>query len=191
MSICRLLAHRGFLRMGSTITGFFVALVLVYLAADGGGPIGSASAAELKSPEGRVILRISGQIGNTNAGDAVEFDRAMLETLPTKTIETETPWTDGMIRFEGPLIRDILTLIDAKGSRIKVTAINDYSVEIPVSDIDSYEVILAMKMNGETLRTRTRGPLWVVYPWREKPELRTELFYGRAIWQAKEMIVAD
>ena len=48
-----------------------------------------------------------------------------------------------------------------------------------------------MKMNGEILRTRNKGPLWVIYPWSEQPELRTQIVYGRSIWQIKELMVEE
>ncbi len=111
--------------------------------------------------------------------------------MPTATIETMTPWTDGVTRFEGPLAGDLMKRVGATGSRVKATAANDYSVEIPVSDFAAYRVILAMKMNGELLRTRSKGPLWVIYPWSERPELRTEVGYGRSIWQIKELVVEE
>lgn len=81
--------------------------------------------------------------------------------------------------------------VGATGSRVKAIATNDYSVEIPVSDFAAYRVILAMKMNGEILRTRNKGPLWVIYPWSERPELRTQVVYGRSIWQIKELMVEE
>ncbi|MCH8808257.1 MAG: hypothetical protein IH993_00260, partial [Proteobacteria bacterium] len=44
---------------------------------------------------------------------------------------------------------------------------------------------------GEILRTRSKGPLWVIYPWSERPELRTQVVYGRSIWQIKELMVEE
>ena len=173
------------------IAGLAVAL-LVGAALDGGWPVtGSARAQSLARPDGRVIVTVSGRISRTNGEGIAEFDRAMLEAMPTATIETMTPWTDGITKFEGPLAGDLMKRVGATGSRVKATAANDYSVEIPVSDFAAYRVILAMKMNGEILRTRNKGPLWVIYPWSEWAELRTEVGYGRSIWQIKELVVEE
>lgn len=157
----------------------------------GAGPLASrpAAAQDLKVPEGRVILTISGRIDHTNAKGVAEFDRAMLEAMPFTTIETMTPWTDGVARFEGPLARDLMNLVGARGSRLLATALNDYAVEIPMEDFENYPVILAMKMNDEVLRTRTKGPLWVIYPWSEQENLRNETGYSRSIWQIKELAI--
>ena len=174
---------------GRLVQGLFlVALCALWL---GAGPLASraAEAQELSAPEGRVILTISGRIDHTNTKGVAEFDRAMLEAMPFTTVETMTPWTDAVARFEGPLARDLLKRVGARGGRLLATAINDYAVEIPIEDFESYQVILAMKMDGKTLRTRNKGPLWIIYPWSDQPGLRNETGYSRSIWQVKEMVI--
>ena len=141
------------------MAGLMLSVLTAYGAAETLSPANSALAAALERPEGRVILKISGLIGVKNSADGAEFDRRMLAALPAVTIETDTPWTDGIIRFEGPLMREILKLVGADGGQVNVTAKNDYSVQIPVDDFESYNVILAMTKDGEPLRTRTKGPL--------------------------------
>ncbi len=148
-----------------------------------------ATAQDLTVPQGRVILTISGRIDHTNGKGIAAFDRAMLEAMPTTTIDTMTPWTDGVARFEGPLARDLMKRVGARGSRLRATALNDYAVDIPIEDFERYPVILAMKVNGEVLSTRSKGPLWIIYPWSDQPEIRSEVVYGRSIWQIKEMMV--
>jgi len=167
---------------------FLAALSALWLSA---APLatGPAGAQDLDLPEGRVILTISGRIDHTNGKGTAEFDRAMLEAMPATTIETMTPWTDAMARFEGPLARDLMKRVGARGSRVRATAINDYAVDIPIEDFEHYPVILAMKMNGENLRTRTKGPLWVIYPWSDQAELRNETGYSRSIWQVNELVI--
>ncbi len=167
---------------------FLAALSTLWLSA---GPPASrpARAQELGVPEGRVILAISGRIDRTNGKGVAEFDRAMLEAMPFTTVETMTPWTDDMARFEGPLARDLMTRVGARGSRVRATAINDYAVDIPMEDFQRYPVILAMKMNGMVLHTRNKGPLWMIYPWSDRPELRNETSYGRSVWQIRELAI--
>ena len=113
----------------------------------------------------------------------------MLEALPQTVIRTETPWTEGVVEFEGPLLRTVLAHVDARGETLEAVALNDYSVDIPVQDTVDYPVILALKMNGNTLRVRNKGPLWVIYPWDDYRALRSESYYARAIWQLRRLIV--
>ena len=146
------------------VGGLFLAVMSALWLGTGPQASRPAGAQELDVPEGRVILTISGRIDHTNGNSVAEFDRAMLEAMPFTAVETMTPWTDDMARFEGPLARDLMTRVGARGSRVRATAINDYAVDIPMEDFQRYPVILAMKMNGMVLRTRSKGPLWMIYP---------------------------
>jgi len=153
--------------------------------------IGTALGGALNKPNGKTILRIIGNISNTNSDGAAEFDREMLEALAMKTITTVAPWTDGVTVFEGPLVSDVLEAVGAEGGHVQAIALNDYAVKIPISDFSEHGVILAMTMNGERLRIRTKGPLWVIYPWSDKAELQNEVMHGRSIGQLKELLVEN
>ncbi len=138
---------------------------------------------------GRLQLSISGKIGSVPPGERVMFDRTQLETLPQKTFTTHTPWDDKPTRFSGPLLRDILATVQARGSQIKAIALNDYKVTIPVADSQKYDVVLALRMNGELIPVRTKGPFFIVYPFDNAPELRSTTYYSRSIWQLKALEV--
>lgn len=148
-------------------------------------------AAVLTKPEGQVILTISGEIENGTSGDIAEFDLDTLKQLGTLDIETETPWTEGKIRFTGVLARDVMDLVGATGRSISAIALNDYSVSIPFEDFDKYDVIIATERDGAPMRIRDRGPLWVIYPWSDNAELRNELYYSRSIWQLRSIEVVN
>jgi hypothetical protein len=152
---------------------------------------GPVAAGALDPPQGRVILEVRGKISNANGAGVALFDRQMLESLPQETVETVTPWTDGQTTFTGPLARDLLTLVGAAGKQVEAVALNDYAVVIPTSDFEDYRVILAMLMNGKPMGVRDKGPLWVIYPWSEHPELQTDVVHGRSIWQLKAINVEE
>lgn len=143
----------------------------------------------LQQPSGPVILTIEGAISHTNSGDAAVFDRDMLEQLPQRLIRTHTPWTDGANDFEGPLGRALLEVVGASGEMLEVTALNDYSATVPVADFFSHDVILAMKMNGEYMRVRDKGPLFIVYPFDSDSELTSDVIHYRSVWQIKHILV--
>ena len=144
----------------------------------------------LESPRGTPLLTLDGNISITNAsGGTAVFDAAMFEAMETVEIVTDTPWTDGSIRFEGVRARDVLSAVGAQGSSVHAIAINDYAVDIPVEDFDNYDVILAYLADGERMGIRDKGPLWVIYPWTKHPELRNEVHHARSIWQLKRITV--
>ncbi len=167
-------------------TVLFAALIATAL---GLGVAEKSRAAELEPPTGRVVLRLTGAIEVRNEGDAAAFDLAQLEALPQATLRTETPWTDGLVEFRGPLARTVLAAVGARGERVRASAINDYTVEIPVADFESYPVIFAVRMDGKPMRVRDRGPIWVIYPWSDRAELNTDVYHGRAIWQLRSLVV--
>ena len=136
---------------------------------------------------GKVILTISGKVADKNTPDAAQFDLAMLEKLPQQSFTTMTPWSKEPIKFTGPLLRDVLAAAKANGTTIKAMALNDYKTAIPVEDAQRYDVVLAHRMNGELIPVRTKGPLFIVYPFDSKAELQAAKFYGRSAWQLKSM----
>jgi hypothetical protein len=147
----------------------------------------AVSALALPPASGKVILTISGKVAEKNTADAAQFDLAMLEKLPQQTFTTKTPWSKDPIKFTGPLLRDVLAAAKANGTTIKAVALNDYKTAIPVDDAKRYDMIVAHRMNGELIPVRTKGPLFIVYPFDSKAELQSSKFYARSAWQLKSM----
>lgn len=153
-------------------------------------PLGApARAATLPQPTGPVILRVTGAIENRNEPEAAAFDRAMLEALGTATVTTSTSWTDGTPTFEGVPLAAILDAVGATGSTLHAVAVNDYAIDLDVAEVRKYPVLAAMKQDGRELRLRDRGPLWIVYPRDDYPELRPERNDYKWIWQLKQIDV--
>ncbi len=150
---------------------------------------GQVFAAPLASPKGDSILVVSGSIANTNDGDVARFDRQMLEAIGTVKLTTQTPWYDAPSEFEGVSMHALMTFVGAHGSEVLATALNDYRSAIPMSDFDSYDVVLALRRDGKLMPIRDKGPLFIVYPFDSDPKLQTEQYYGRAVWQVKELNV--
>lgn len=144
-------------------------------------------AGEFARPTGKVLLTLSGNIQNTNEAGKAVFDLASLEKLGVVSFQTTSPWYDGRTTFTGIPLQKLMDYVGAKGSVVKVTALNDYTTEIPLSDFKKYNVILALKINGEYMRIRDKGPLFVVYPYDSIPELNNQIYYSRSAWQVSRM----
>ena len=144
---------------------------------------------QLSAPSDRVILEVAGSIKLTNADKRARFDLKMLEQVGVTRVATSTPWTEGKPVFEGVLIRDLLRRVGANGDIVTPVAINDYKIDIPRAELEKYPVLLAYRMNGEALRVRDKGPLWIVYPRDQFPELDTKPIQSRWVWQVKELQV--
>lgn len=148
-------------------------------------------AGDLASPSGPVILTVTGNISRNNDGGTARFDAAMLNALPSRSATMETPWTAGTVTFEGPLFGELLEAVGARGTRLVVRALNDYSAEVPIGDARSLATMLAMRMNGETMSVRDKGPLFLIYPFDTNPELYNEKYFSRSVWQISEIEVHD
>jgi hypothetical protein len=136
----------------------------------------------------RPLLSINGAISRTQ-GESADFDRETLEALGTKAFETTCPWYTGAVKFEGPLMRDVLARVGADGKTLVVQALNDYVTEIPMDDFKRYDVVLALKRDGEYMSVRDKGPLFIVYPYDSDPELKSQQYYKRSAWQVARMTV--
>lgn len=147
------------------------------------------AALALDAPKGKAILTLSGKIGATNANGQAQFDLAMLKALPQRTFTTHTPWEKQPTTFTGPLLRDVLYAAEAKGVTLHAVALNDYKISLPVSDSQKFDVIIAHQMDGKAIPVRTKGPLFVVYPFDSVPELRSSTYFERSIWQLKAIEV--
>jgi hypothetical protein len=140
-------------------------------------------------PVGPVILTVSGNIEGAGAEQVVRLDRVMLEEIGTTKLKTSTAWTTGEAEFEGVLVRDLLDALGAEGTLVVATALNDYVVSIPLRELYDYPVLLALKMNGEYLELRDKGPIWIVYPRDQFSELRNSMVDKKWVWQLSELEV--
>jgi hypothetical protein len=143
----------------------------------------------LQPATGKVILTITGNVAEKNTATAAAFDLAMIEKLPQRSFTTMTPWDKQPIKFTGPLLRDVLAAAKATGTTIKAAALNDYQSSIPLEDAQKFDVILAHKMNDADIPVKTKGPLFIVYPYDTKPELRSTTYYERSAWQLKSLTI--
>ena len=128
-----------------------------------------------------ILLTISGDVHA--AEKPLTFDREALMALPVTTIETSTIWTEGTHSFTGVALSDLMNLLGVDGGTLLATAINDYTVEIPVSDAVEGGPIVAYLMDGAEMQVRDKGPLWIVYPYDANADYRSEVIYARSIWQ--------
>ena len=61
--------------------------------------------------------------------------------------------------------------------------------ELPVEDVRRYDVILALRRNGEYMPVQNRGPLFIVYNFDSDPELKNQKFYSRSVWHIAKLEV--
>lgn len=149
------------------------------------------AAFDLPEPAGDVILTVSGAIATTNADGVAKFDIDLLNSLPQHSFTTTTIWTEGANTYQGVLLKDLLEAIGAAGSTISATALNDYQISFPASEIGDDAPLVAYLADGKPMSVREKGPLWLIYPFDGNSDYRTEETYARSIWQMDRLNIAD
>lgn len=123
--------------------------------------------------------------------DRVEsFTLEEILAMPQTIIVTKNDYVDEATTFQGPSLRYVLEELEVtRDTTLKMVALNDFSVEVPAADAFEYDVILAVLLNGDTMSVRDKGPIWVIYPMDENPELHDDIYNGRLAWQLKNISV--
>ena len=95
-----------------------------------------------------MVLTVDGAIDNTNEGEPVEFDMATLRQVGLKEyVATDNAGgSDKDVRFTGILLSDLLAVVGAAkdATDVHAAALNDYSIDIPISDSEKMPVLLAL-----------------------------------------------
>lgn len=141
----------------------------------------SGLARDLGTPTGPVILSVTGA-----GGETWDFDRGMIEALGWRTITTVTPFTEGTQEFSGVSVADLVEATGVSGTTMDAIALNDYRVEIPAEHIDAHDVFLALDQNGEPMRVRDRGPIWIIYP-ADTLLAASDRFDSFMVWQLRKL----
>ena len=136
-----------------------------------------ANADDVVATKTDIILTVSSGM------DVLSLDRSDLSKLTVTSFDTSTIWTDGIHTFTGLSVKTLIDLIGVTNGMLRATAINNYAIEIPVSDAVTEGPIIAYLMDGKEMSVRDKGPLWVVYPYDSNPNYRSEVVYSRSIWQ--------
>ena len=167
----------------SPVIGRLAAVIAVCVAA------ALPARAELAAPVGETILTVRGAIAQTNTDGAATFDMDMLRAMPSAEFATSTNWTDGVKTFTGVPLKVLLDSLGATGSKVSATALNNYSVDIPMDVIKDGVPIIAYAIDGETFPRRDKGPLWIVFPRDDLPAFHAEANNYKWIWQLKTISV--
>lgn len=147
---------------------------------------------------GLLVMPLLGGPASAQPGRSVTFvdaqgevvavlDREALEAVGRFEVRTNTPWDDDPVSYEGPLLRDLVDAVGFGDSAIIVHALNDYSSQIPSADMRDFDVILALRKDGEYMPIADMGPAFVVYPYDFDPRLRDRVYYARSVWQVSRI----
>ncbi|WPC06227.1 hypothetical protein SBP02_05590 [Pseudomonas benzenivorans] len=143
-----------------------------------------AVAAPLASAQGEILLTVT-----ESSGKSVDFDLATLEAMGGTTLDTHTSWTDGLQRFTGVRADELLEPFIRHGATVRAVALNGYEATMSLELLLDYPAIIAYKRNGQYMAIRDKGPLWMIFPLDEFPELKGLESDQRMVWQLRHLVV--
>ena len=131
------------------------------------------------------VLTFSGKV----PGGAVTLTRDEIAKLPQRELTEQPTSFPAPMTFKGPLLAEVLKLAGATGSDITLSAADDYKVDITGEEMTKYNPILAIEKDGVRMAPDDFGPFFVMWPFKEKPEIDIELFQAKAIWTVMKIEV--
>lgn len=137
-----------------------------------------------------VVLTVSWADGRSAP---VKFALKDIEKLERKDYMTVLPPAvnvQGKHDWTGVPLRAVLSASNEKNfSTMRVTALDGFEVNLPASDLDRFDPILAYQKDGQYIGILDKGPLFLIYPFDSHRELQTMEYTNRAIWQATSIVL--
>jgi hypothetical protein len=125
-------------------------------------------------------------LNNSGCDNAVQLNDQKLLALPQQQFVTHHSWSKDAETFSGPLLQDVLNTACSNAQLIKLTALNDYAIDMDFAKVKKYQPIIALSVNGKRLSIREKGPLWLMLPL-DKHEIRDGSLDGIMIWQLADI----
>lgn len=139
---------------------------------------------------GPAVLTVSGRFAADRRAP-VTLDLAQLDAMPQVECTVNDREAEGRdATFRGVLVADLLAEIGAQpDTTLHTAALNDYAVDLPVTDIRDLPVLLATRLDGQPMSVAHYGPLRVIYP-TTGYNLDPTVYDPRKIWQLSTVDVA-
>lgn len=131
------------------------------------------------------VLTFSGKV----PFGAVTLTRDEIAKLPQHELTEQPTSFPQPVKFKGPLLADVLKLAGATGGDITLSAADDYKVDITADEMTKFAPILAIEKDGVRMAPDDFGPFFVMWPFKEKPEIDIEAYQAKAIWSVVKIEV--
>ena len=143
------------------------------------------------APGGDVVLTMDGMIEKTNAGNALKFDMATLESIGVVQYKVDDPFAKKTILYAGVLLSELLKVAGAapQATTLTLRALDDYSTDMLISDAKKWPVLLATRADGEYMPVDQSGPLISVFPFNDFPEIDHLTYDAQWLWSLSSITV--
>lgn len=148
----------------------------------------TASVSTGRPVDSQVLLTVRGL--RTGGEKAAPLDLSYLDSLPQVECSVDDRLAEGrQVTFRGVLLSTVLSALGVQDARVlRADALNDYSVDLPMSDVTALPVLLATRLDGQPMTVAHYGPLRVIYP-TTGYDLDPTVYDPRRIWQLSAITV--
>lgn len=137
--------------------------------------------------KGAAMLTITGNIGEKNAGENYEFTLDDLKANAIKQSVTD-PWVKQKDEYTGIALQKILEITKAEGATTLTLICKDgMKVDVAAKDVKEYPIMLAFEIEGKAIDEKGGGPVKVVYPYDDYPELEQMYSHDQWAWYIEKV----
>jgi hypothetical protein len=118
------------------------------------------------APAEKPVFTMSGEISATNQDGALVFDQPTVEQLGVQQVKLYEPWVKKDLVFRGVWLQDLLAVagVAPGATRVHITALDDYAVDLTVADIKAGGIMLATRAgDGSAIPIDEGGPTRIVF----------------------------
>ena len=141
-------------------------------------PSDAATVLTLPSSTGTPLLTFTGKLGGTGGASAgttggvgggepaVSLDRAAVDSLNRIELTVYDPFQKQQLGYKGVWLMDLLRAVGVaeSASNLHITALDDYVVDIPMSDVRAGGIFLAVQnLDGSPIPVSGGGPTRIVF----------------------------
>jgi hypothetical protein len=95
---------------------------------------------------------------------AVGLRWSQLAALEQYAVDVDFPSGGPVRHFSGPLMRDVMALVQPSEDGILLTALDGYQRRLDLLTLSAHDVVLAIRLDGRPLSLGGFGPAMVVWP---------------------------
>lgn len=124
--------------------------------------------------------------GQTATGKPVRLSLQQMEALATTSVWTRDPHSTGdrnaLVHFRGVAVSKLLDKFGAAPNATEVTfvASDAYRATVSLADLRQYPIIIALERNNQKIPRSDGGPLYLVFPYSQFPQLQQN--YPDQLW---------
>jgi hypothetical protein len=145
----------------------------------------------LPVPTDPVILTVKGKISQANAENTAQFDLTTLEKMGLVKYKVNDPFAKTERTFTGVLLSQLLELVgtDPEAQTLELTALNEYSAELDMADVEKWPVLFALQADEAYIPLNDGGPAIIVFPFDDYSEIDHFTYDPKWVWSMTEITV--